>query len=345
MSTSNNNNNNCDGILDECNLLEQLDLNDNHSSGYCANCGKEGNDINNTCNKCKVVKYCNASCKKKHRSKHKAECERAVNRAAEIQAELHDIELFKPPPPPEDCPICFLRLPTLASGSVYMACCGKVICSGCMFAPMKDDKGNVTDAPVKDNRGNIITERKCPFCRTQAPPSEKEMIKRLQKRMEADDANAFNQLGGCYRDGHCGLPRDFGKAFEIFNQAVELGSNEAYNSIGYAYRNGSGVERDEEKAKHYYELAAMRGDVTARFNLGNNEMRGGNMERALKHYIIAAGCGADSLKEIHYLHLNGHATKEDYTQALRAYQAYLCEIKSAQRDKVVDDRDDRYKYY
>ena len=39
MSISNNNNNNCDGILDECNLLEQLDLNDNYSSGYCANCG------------------------------------------------------------------------------------------------------------------------------------------------------------------------------------------------------------------------------------------------------------------------------------------------------------------
>jgi hypothetical protein len=298
----------------------------------CACCGKEGSDLN-ICNKCQMVKYCNAACKRKHRTKHKKKCER---RAAEIKAELHEEQLFKQPPPPEDCPICFLRLPTLASGSVYMACCGKVI----------DDKGsNVTDAPTKD-RGNIISERKCPFCRTQAPPSEKEMIKRLQKRMEADDANASNQLGCCYRDGHCGLPRDFGKAFEIFNQAVELGSNEAYNSIGYAYRNGSGVERDEEKAKHYYELAAMRGNVTARFNLGNNEMRGGNMERALKHYIIAAGCGeSDSLKEIHYLHLSGHATKEDYTQALRAYQAYLCEIKSAQRDKVADDGDDRYKYY
>ena len=38
----------------------------------CASCGKEGNsDDMNTCNKCQSVKYCNAACKKKHRSKHK----------------------------------------------------------------------------------------------------------------------------------------------------------------------------------------------------------------------------------------------------------------------------------
>ena len=44
----------------------------------CANCGKEGSDVTNTCNKCKSVKYCNAACKKKHRSKHKKACERYV---------------------------------------------------------------------------------------------------------------------------------------------------------------------------------------------------------------------------------------------------------------------------
>jgi len=30
----------------------------------CANCGKEGSDITNTCNKCESVMYCNAACKK-----------------------------------------------------------------------------------------------------------------------------------------------------------------------------------------------------------------------------------------------------------------------------------------
>ena len=90
----------------------------------CANCGKESSDSDmNTCNKCNSVKYCNAACKKKHRSKHKKQCEKRV-------AELHDEALFKQPPPLEDCPICMIRMPSIPMGKVYMSCCGKVICRG-----------------------------------------------------------------------------------------------------------------------------------------------------------------------------------------------------------------------
>ena len=52
------------------------------STTNCASCGKEGGNLN-TCNKCKMVKYCNAACKKKHRSKHKKACEKRVG-------ELHE---------------------------------------------------------------------------------------------------------------------------------------------------------------------------------------------------------------------------------------------------------------
>ena len=93
MSASNDNDTGC-GILDG-NLFDQLDLNENCSPECCANCGKEGSGVNNTCNKCKAVKYCNAACKKKHRHKHKEECEKIVKRAAEMQAVLHDEKLFK----------------------------------------------------------------------------------------------------------------------------------------------------------------------------------------------------------------------------------------------------------
>ena len=129
----------------------------------CANCGKEGNNLN-TCNKCKLVKYCNAACKKKHRSKHKKKCDRRV-------AELHDEKLFKQPPQREECPICFLRLPSLDTGSRYQSCCGKSICSGCIHAP------------VYDNNGNKV-KKKCPFCRAVAPESDEEVIKRTQKRVK-----------------------------------------------------------------------------------------------------------------------------------------------------------------
>ena len=41
---------------------------------------------------------------------------------------------------------------------------------------------------------------------------------------------------------------------------------------------------DKKKAKHYYELAAMRGSAISRQNLGNIEKNAGNMDKSLKHY-------------------------------------------------------------
>ena len=78
-----------------------------------------------------------------------------------------------------------------------------------------------------------------------------------------------------------------------------------------AYNFGEGVERDEKKANHYFELAAMGGVAPARHNLGCSECLVGNWDRAVKHYMIAAG-GAlnDSVKIIHQLYKNGHAIRK-----------------------------------
>jgi len=291
----------------------------------CANCGKEGSDVNNTCNKCKQVKYCNAACKKKHRHKHKKECAEHMR----LAAELHDEKLFKQPPPLHgDCPICFIRMPTLGTGNTYMSCCGKRICNGCLTAPVYDDQGNV------------IVEFKCPFCRTPPPASEEEEDKRLKKRMEANDPIAIYNLGCEYS-----LPQDSDKALEFYHRAAELGYPTAYNGIGVAYDLGEGVEVDKKKAKHYYELAAIGGQEVARYNLGLMEKKGGDMDRALKHFIIAARSGdSDSLKQIQNLYSNGHATKKDYMKGLQSYQTYLGEIKSFQRNKAAV-LDERCRYY
>ena len=300
--------------------MKNLNITCTEEVDKCASCGKEGSNLN-ICNKCKAVKYCNAACKKKHRSKHKKKCERRV-------AELHDIELFKQPPPREDCPICFLLLPLMDSGSKYKACCGKVICSGCIHAVEMRDKGVGL----------------CPFCRTRTPTSDEEYIKGLKKRIKVGDALGMFNLGYYYYEGTFGLTQDRAKALELWQQAGELGCAEAYNNIGYAYRNGRGVERDEKKAKDYYELAAMEGSVYARHNLGYTEGRAGNLDRAMKHWLVAAGSGYnDSVKNMQQHYIDGDATKEDYSKALRAYQAYLDEIKSDQRDKAAAFSD-QYKY-
>ena len=304
---------------------------ENDISNTCANCGKEGSDVTNTCNKCKSVMYCNASCKKKHRHKHKKQCEEHLRLAAERAAELHDEKLFKPPPL-EDCPICFQQMPSLFSGSTYMSCCGKNICNGCVHAP------------VYDHQGNVIAEEKCPFCRTPIASSEDELLKQIQKRIQEGDGDAMNDMGGYYKNGMFGLPQDNDKAIELWHRAADLGHAGAYFNVGCSYDGGLGVKQDEKKARHYWELAAIGGDVYARHNLGVIEFEG-NKCKALKHYMIAVRGGAkNSLNNIKNMYLDGYAAKDDYAKALQAYQEYLDEIKSDQRDKAAA-AEGKYKYY
>ena len=240
-----------------------------------------------------------------------------------------DIALFKQPPPNEDCPICFLPVPSLATGIKYQGCCGKILCSGCIYA-------------VDKMKGKT----KCPFCRVPEPESDEEIRERTMKRVEMDDAEAIYNLGCYYDNGGNVLPQDSAKALELWHRSGELGNAFAYYNIGCAYDHGEGVERDIEKARHYYELAAIGGNVSARYNLGIVEEDAGNMSIALKHYMIAAGYGDnDSLKEIQELFKNGHATRDDYAKALQAYQKYIDRIKSPQRDEAALFDSDFYRYY
>jgi TPR repeat protein len=161
-------------------------------------------------------------------------------------------------------------------------------------------------------------------------------IKRLKKRVEAGDAGAIYELGLYYSRGLMGLPEDDDKAMELWLQAGELGYATAYGMIGYSYDNGKGVKRDWKKAKYYYGLAAVRGDTNARHNFGCLEMDGGNMNRAVKHFMIAAGAGEDdSLKAIRDCFMHGHATKHDFERALRAHKEAKDDMKSDQRDAAA----------
>jgi len=248
---------------------------------------------------------------------------------------ISDEDLFKQPPHIEgDCPICFLRLPIIPTGYKYKTCCGKMICSGCSYAPLYD------------NQGNKVDNKKCQFCRVPTPFTNEEIVNRVEKRAEADDAEAIPNLGMYYFSGLYGVRQDDTKAFQLFHQAAQLGYAEAYCGIGFSYYLGRGVEQDEKKANYYWELAAIRGDSIARRNLGIAEVTVGNYERAVKHFMIAVRDGhADSLEQIKNMYSNGHATKEVNTTALQSYQAYLGEIKSRQRDQAAAFDSKLYRYY
>jgi len=214
-----------------------------------------------------------------------------------------------------------------------MSCCGKVICCGCAYAP------------VYDNQGNKVDNEKCAFCRVPCYGKHEEATEREKKRMEVGDPIAMFNIGHYYHSGSDAFTQDYNKALEIWHRAGELGHASAYSCIAKSYENGRGVVVDKKKATYYLELAAMAGSVAARHHLGNRELDAGNIDRALKHYMIAVRDGLyHSLTEIQELYSNGNATKEDYTKALQSYQEYLGEIKSDQRDKAAA-ADEKCRYY
>ncbi|KAL7528794.1 hypothetical protein ACHAXR_002640 [Thalassiosira sp. AJA248-18] len=274
----------------------------------CAACGKGGGGLK-ACVACKLVKYCNVTCQKAHRPNHKKECKKRA-------AEIFDEALFKQPPPNEDCPICFLRLP-FCGEKQYNSCCGKMICIGCACA-------DVITRASKD----------CPFCRTPAARTADEENERIKERIEVDDVNAMLTLGHYYYNGD-GVPQDSNTALELWHQAAKLGCTKSHSNVGSAYAQGEIVKKDVKKAKYHLELGAMGGDAAARYNLGVFEVNAGNMNRAMKHFMISASYGYDdSLEEIKTGFSDGHVTKDDFEKALRAHKESKDEMQSDQRDEA-----------
>ena len=313
--------------------LEQLDIREDIDvPEVCANCGKEGSNLN-TRNRCNLVKYCNAACKKKHRSKHKKKCDRRV-------AELRDKELFKEHPLNEECPICLIPMPNDESHQTYRACCGKTICNGCVHEMVKMDMLSIgVDELMQNYKQNVEKiQSLCPFCRSPLPEVHEEYNKLLEKLAENGNAEACYNLGSAYSKGKGkGVAQDWVKANAWFLKGGELGCAIAYNNLGASYHQGLGVEKDEKKAKYYFELGALGGNLYARKNLACSELLKKNYHRAFKHFIIAAKAGdeqsLDNVKKGFQVKL---VTKDEYANTLRAYQNRQDQMKSKERDEAVD---------
>ena len=288
------------------------------TNNSCANCGKgeESSGDLKACTACKLVKYCNRECQIAHRPHHKKACKKRA-------AELHDEALFKEHAA-EECPICMLPPPFYEghTGTTFFSCCGKDICNGCIYA--MDESGE---------------KELCPFCRTPPSNSDEEEVERTKKLMKTGNAQAFYMLAGHYAQGIMGMPQDRSKANELCLKAGELGNAKAYFNLAVNYDNGMGVDINTKKAKHYYELAAMNGDVDARYNLGCLEGNAGNHHRAMKHLLITARAGHKlSLDNVKEGYIARDVTKEEYANTLREYQNSQDEMTSQARDKALAAR-------
>ncbi|EJK70587.1 hypothetical protein THAOC_08041, partial [Thalassiosira oceanica] len=295
------------------------------AADVCANCGREGGEgvkLKN-CTACLLVKYCGVDCQKAHRKIHKKACK-------ERAAELKDERLYgqgHERPETEFCPICAQPVPIpTEEHSVVNSCCTKMVCDGCVLAGVKLGIMNA-----------------CPFCRTPTHKDEAEALAMVQTRVKKKDPEAIRYLGYQYMEGYMegglGLEKDSTRAIELWTEAAELGSAGAYYSLGLAYLNGDGVEQDVARGVSFYEKAAMLGNSTARHNLGCYECERGRYDRGVRHLLISAKMGSEkSLANIKELFKGGDATKTQYAEALKGYQAAVEEMKSPDRKEAVSFR-------
>ena len=275
----------------------------------CASCGIAAIDEIKLkpCPHCDLVKYCNDQCQKDHLKEHEDACK-------ERAAKLYDEILFKQPESSHlgDCPICFLPMSIDVYKNRAEACCGQIICRGCIHA---------------SNVARRFKENRCPFCRHLAPRTDEEIERLNTERAELNDPNAlrglakFNFLRG-----------DYESAFKYWNRAAALVDAESLYNLSIMYGRGEGVEKDMDKRRALLEKASIVGHPAARYNLGCYEANYGRFDRAVKHWIIAASLGEDTAtKALTKCYKNGHLKKEDFAAALRAHQAAVDAMKSPQR--------------
>lgn len=236
---------------------------------------------------------------------------------------LVDDELFAPPPPRPECPICLLPMPLDRNECTYQPCCGKTLCSGCMHA-------------------HHLSEAKyiCAFCRAPVSSKNEERIKLTQNRMKHNDPEAFLMMGQIYKEGLMGMKKDEKKALELMHKAAELGLSEAHYILADSYA-GTGVEKYNNLSFYHLRLAAIGGLMEARYALGCQfyEPEKQRTKTAFQHWVIAAEAGNDaSLKKVKEGYMAGYVTKDAFAKTLRAHKSATDEVKSLERDAAANGR-------
>ena len=218
-----------------------------------------------------------------------------------------------------DCPICMVPLPLDLEKSTLKSCCSTAVCSGCDYANlMREMEMRLTPS--------------CPFCRKALTDTDEEDDKLRMKRIEANDPVALCQEGIAQHE-----KGDNKRAFEYWTKAAKLGDADAHCRLALLYQLGERFEKDEGGEIYHLEEAAIGGHPIARYHLGWHENNNGNVERAVKHWIIAASQGdGESIKELMDMFKMGFLEKDVLAAILRAQKAAVEATKSPQRETAEE---------
>lgn len=142
-------------------------------------------------------------------------------------------------------------------------------------------------------------------------PNRKLGLKILEKGVEQDHAYSLGMLGTLYKNGPHGIVKqDSARAFDLLSRAVERGNAFAMSSLAACYRDGIGVEKDEDRGRKLLFDAAERGMPDALVEVGRNLIEAGLDHQDGK--VIKRGCEF----------IKSAAEKDDYPEAWEAMLHY-----------------------
>ena len=210
----------------------------------------------------------------------------------------------------------------------YFACCGKMICGGCERQHQMKSGERVIE------NGQLMVAGTCAFCRMRVPKSDKEMLARLNRRVELKDPIALRNMALAYSDGDWGLPVDEAKYVDFLRQSAGLGDPVALYQLGNFHHNGEmGHEQNEEEARKYWKKAAEGGNLVAMHNLGCKEKDYVAGIRILQ--LSASGGYRDSMEPLMMCFESGDLHHRDLAKTLQAMYRARSEMRSEDRAKYI----------
>lgn len=143
-----------------------------------------------------------------------------------------------------------------------------------------------------------------------------------------EDADYQCAIAQMYEYGCCGSKKNDKRAIYWYEKAAEQECAEAFSNLGYIYSNDSlfwAREIDLDKAKSYYEKAALLGDYYAQQKLAYLNYEGQwktekNPEKAFEWWEKAAQNDGITQNFIGYMYENGIIVAQDYKKAKDWYE-------------------------
>jgi len=136
---------------------------------------------------------------------------------------------------------------------------------------------------------------------------------------ERGNVDAQIQVAYMYQQGD-GVPKDGAQALEWYRKAAEQGSARAGRYIGEAFHFGYGIPKNLEEAVRWYKWAAEEGDIQAYESLGYYYKETGNYSEAISYYRKAAAQLASAQVELGEMYEKGLGVPRSLNKAAYWYR-------------------------